>query len=218
MSRRALAVALPGTLLLLLVSASAVSAECGIQPTHFPPQRFAFVATVSEVSDRVAPGLPDAANFDWHVTLDVERNYRESVPKHLEASGWDVGCNFTGVGNALAEGERLFIAAETLDVSDPRLILETVLIWRDIGGGRWEFYGDALQDGTLGYPIRAVRADTTDEILAAIRGLGTPDTSTDPPASGQPREFPLQLTFVAGFIVALGVLGRRARRDQSAAL
>lgn len=126
--------AVPCALLWVIASAGSVSAECFPQPDDFPRPRFAFTATVSEVSDRVAPSLPGNADFDWHLALDVGREYRGAVPDRLEANGWDAGCDFTGV--QVAEGDRLFIAAERLDPGGPRLITGKVLLWTlGVGAG-----------------------------------------------------------------------------------
>ena len=88
------------------------------------------------------------AAFDWDLVLDVERDYLGDLPARLEASGWDYGCGFTGV--EVVKGDRLFIATDEMDLSDPRLIGGEIYLWRDVGGGRWAFYGDALQDGRWG--------------------------------------------------------------------
>ena len=81
-----------------------------------------------------------------------------------------------------------------------------MLIWRDVGGGRWAFSAEALQDGALTYPIAAVRADTTDEILAVLAGRRPPDTATAPRANTEGRSLApiLAALFVVLFIIVLG--------------
>jgi hypothetical protein len=212
MRRRVLAISLPVATLLLAASAGSVSAECFPQPDPFPRMHYAFTATVTELSARVADALPETANFDWHVELDVDHNYRGHVPDRLEANGWDEGCDFTGV--RVQDGDRLFVAAEQVDIGDPRLITRTVLLWRSIAGGRWEFYGAALPDGGLSYPTAAVRAHTTAEILAAIRGSRPPDTSTEALKRewGRGGDMYMPLLGTVLISVVMGMLIRLARR------
>lgn len=213
LTRRTLGIALPVATLLLAASAGSVSAECSQQPDPFPRMSYAFTAQVTEVSDRVAPGLPDMSAFDWHVELEVERSYRGEVPDRLEANGWEVGCSFTGI--EVKTGERLFIAAESMDFNDPRLVSGSVLLWRGIGGGRWEFYADALQDGALTYPTAAVRADSTDEILAVLRDLPAPNTSVADPSPQRERDLPLPLLAAVLVGVISGVLFRPWSRSDA---
>jgi hypothetical protein len=112
MNLRGLAMVLPGAVLWLVASAGVVHAECFPPPDDFPRPRFAFTATVQEVSNRVAPA-PDMADFDWHLVLDVEHRYRGSVPDQLVANGWDQGCDWTGV--RVHEGDRLLVATQRVD-------------------------------------------------------------------------------------------------------
>lgn len=191
MTRRQFATATPFAALLLLALAGPVLAECFPPPPDFPRIRYAFTATVTEFSDSVAEDLPDMSGFDWHLEMSIDRTYRGDLPGRLEADGWEYGCGFTGV--EVRVGERLFVAAEKVELSDPRLVLGEVLIWRGVGEGRWEFYADALQDGALGYPTAAVRADTTDEILGVLSDLRPPDTSTAPAKDADRRDPPLPL-------------------------
>ena len=172
---------------------------------------YAFTATVSEVSARVAESLPDAADFDWHIELDVGHTYRGTVPDRLVANGWEQGCDFTGI--RVHEGDRLFVAAEKLDPRDPRLITSHLLVWRGIGGGRWEFYRDALHDG-VGYPSAALNADTTEEILASLGGTRPPNTSTAPLKPEETRD--MRLPWLATVLVSvfIGMLLRpKLRRN-----
>lgn len=178
MNRRILTAAIPLAFLMLTPSAGSALAECFPPPEDFPRLPYAFVATVTDISDQVAEPVADASDFEWHMELDVVRSYRGVLPTRIEANGWEDGCGFTGI--RVAEGDRLFIATDRLDLGDPRLILGELLVWREVREGHWEFYAEALHDGSLGYPQAAVRANTTGEILAFIRGLGPPDTSTAP--------------------------------------
>jgi hypothetical protein len=73
MTRRTLRIALPVATLLLAASAGSVSAECSQQPDPFPRMSYAFTARVTEVSDRVAAGLPDMSAFNGHVARDDEQ-------------------------------------------------------------------------------------------------------------------------------------------------
>jgi hypothetical protein len=211
-SRRMMAIALLAAALVLAASAGSVSAECFPQPDPFPRMSYAFTATVTDVSARVAEAPPDSANFDWHIELDVEHTYRGRVPDRLDANGWDEGCDFTGI--RVQEGDRLFVAAERVDPGDPRLITSTLLVWQSIGEGRWEFYRDALHDAGVGYPTAALRADTTDEILAALGGSRAPDTSTAPLRSEPGRDMyaPLLGTVFVSVGLAMLLL-RRSRRN-----
>lgn len=210
MSRRTLAIALPVATLLLVASAGSVSAECFPLQDDFPPPRYAFTATVADLSREPTQNLPGMAEFDWHLELDVDHTYRGEVPSRLGASGWDAGCDFTGI--RVREGERLFIAARQVDPGDPRLVSGTILLWRDIGGGHWEFYADALHDGALGYPPAAIRADTIERILAVIRELRPPDTSTAPKDPDRPGDLSLPLVLGGLFVVAFVVLVRPGSR------
>jgi hypothetical protein len=91
------------------------------------------------------------------------------------------------------------------------LITAPVLLWRDVGSGRWEFYAAALHDGALGYPAAAVRAHTTDEILDVIRGISAPETATAPPAPvPQPGSLPTPLTLAVVFVATFLIITRRA--------
>lgn len=195
----------------LLAFAGPVSAECFPQPHPFPPLSYAFTATVTEASDDVAEPLPSMAPFNQHLEMQVARVYRGSVPERVEANGWDVGCDFSGIQTRL--GDRLFIATSALDPGDPRLILGHVLVWRSVGDGRWEAYTEALHDAALGYPRAALDADTVEEILRVVDGVRAPDTSTlEAPrpsaASGSPLLAAVFLVLLA-FAVS-GWLGRRS--------
>jgi hypothetical protein len=205
--RRTLMAAMPIAALTMLALVDPVSAECSPQPVPFPQMRYAFTATVREFSHRVPEELPESY-FDWHLELDVNKTYRGDLPHRLEANGWDVGCDFTGV--EVRAGERVFIAAEDIDVGDPRLVTGSMLIWRDVGGGRWAFYADALQDGARTYPIAAVRADTTAEIIAVLAGRRPPDTASAPPRHEAGRSGALPV-LAAVFAIAFTVVIARHR-------
>lgn len=198
--RRTVTGALTFGALLLLASVGPVSAECFPPPEQFPPMRYAFTATVVDYAYRSEPNTPERV---WDLDMEIERKYRGQLPVRLKASGWEAGCDFNGV--EVRAGERLFIAAEDVEVSDPRLISGRILIWREVGGGLWEFYADALQDGALGYPAAAVRADTTAEILALLGNLRAPDTATSAKtiAGGRASAAPLLVAlFILAFLTA----------------
>lgn len=209
MPRRTLKAAMPVAALVMLASVGPVSAECFPQPDPFPQMRYAFTATVRQFSDEVAVDPPKDSYFDWHLELDVNRTYRGDLPRRLEADGWDVGCDFTGV--EVRAGERVFIAAEDVDLGDPRLVTGSILIWRDVGGGRWAFYAEALQDGALTYPIAAVRADTTDEILAVLAGRWPPDTATAPRGNAEGGSPALPILAALFVVVYIFELARRQK-------
>ena len=213
--RRVLAISLPVATLLLAASAGSVSAECFPQPDPFPRLHYAFTATVTEVSARVADALPDSADFDWHIELDVDHIYRGHLPDRLGANGWDEGCDFTGV--RVQDGDRLFVAAELIDIGDPRLVTGRVLLWRGIEAGRWEFYRAALPDGGLGYPRAAVRADTTSEVLAVLDDSRPPETSTETlkPERARGGDMYLPLFGTVLISVLMGMLIRLTRRRKA---
>lgn len=187
--------------LLLLASVGPVSAECFPPPEQFPPMRYAFTATVVDYAYRSGSNTPERT---WQLDMEIERTYRGQLPVRLTASGWEAGCDFNGV--EVRAGERLFIAAEDVEVSDPRLIRGRILIWREVGGGLWEFYADALHDGALGYPAAALRADTTEEILTLLGNLRAPDTATAATTitGGRASAAPLLIgLFAMAFLTAL---------------
>lgn len=173
MTRRTLTASLSLAMLTALSSVQPVLAECSPQPEHFPPMRFAFTATVIDFAYGDARSTPDR---DWYLEMGVERTFRGVLPARLTATGVEVGCDFNGVD--VRTGERLFIAAEDVDIGDPRLITGKAFIWRAVAPDRWEFYADALQDGVLGYPAAIVGARSTQEILAALGRLRAPETAT----------------------------------------
>ena len=174
MTQRTLIGSLSLAALLLTSSAGPVLAECSPHHEQFPP-RYAFTATVEDFAYR---GQRETPEYAWHLTLQVGRIYRGRLPGVLKATGNEAGCGFNGI--EVRTGERLFIAAEDVDTSDPSLIRGESLIWREVAAGRWEFYADALQDGALGYPATVVRADTIEEILGVVGVLRTPETATAP--------------------------------------
>jgi hypothetical protein len=196
---------------------STASAECLNYPIAAGDHLnvgYAFVATVTEVSDAVDPPQADSAPYDWHVELDVERTYRGHVPDRLTFNGWDVGCHNLR-GDHLRAGDRIFIATERLDLRPSRVdpFWGDVVAWKGTRGA-WAFYATALDHAydKAFYPAAARSATTTADILALIHSDPAPDTSTEASAAEPSKPTPL-LALGLALVVGLFLGWRRLSRN-----
>lgn len=200
---------------LVLVFAAPALAECGSPPparSAAVPVKFAFTATVTEVSDHVDPPMADSAPFDWHVELAVRRAYRGGLPERLTLDGWVVGCSFLRP-EGLHAGDQIFMTLDRLDLEKNPSLFGQMLLWRRTGDG-WTFADDALQGGkdAAFWPVAARRANTTREILMLIDVSPAPDTSTSP---GVPPGSAPIAPLVAAFAVTLAITLRHAARRRA---
>jgi hypothetical protein len=174
--------------------------------------KFAFTATVTEVSDEVDPPMADGAPFDWHVELAVSRAFRGDLPGRLTLDGWDAGCSFMRP-EGLHGGDQIFMTLDRLDLERNPSLFGQMLLWHRSGDG-WAFAEDALEGGhdAASWPLAARRAHTTREILTMIEASPLPDTSTSPGKT--PGSTPIAL-LVAAFAVTLAISLRHATRRRA---
>lgn len=205
----------------LVWAVPAVVAECpprDIAPDRHLDVRYAFTATVVEVSGDVDPPGPNGGSFDWHVELHVERVYRGNVPTEISFNGWTSQCWFGVRGDQLRVGERVFVAGQRLRLAqfptDP--FAGDLALWIQTGD-HWRYALDVLtydQGTPLDPDSRAVReASTTSEILALVRS-DAPDTSIGTAAAAPPPTAPPFALLAAAFLFGLGASVWRLRRQR----
>jgi hypothetical protein len=215
MSRR-VSVALGAALALSFVLAPVVLAECMFPPlaaTEQPHIGFAFEATVERIERSEA--FESGSGLDrYRVELDIGRVHRGRIERPLVLKGADWDCGYLHVP-WLAEGDRLFIAAERLDAIDGLTWFGDVLAWRRVGDG-WRFYEDVLVNGSdPAYYLPAARtATTTAEIVRIVERSPLPDTATAPLMDGRMPPWAnwalIGLLAPAGFVLSVVALARRA--------
>lgn len=215
-SVRAFVASVGSAIALLAVLAAPAVAECWPPPPSregVVPVKFAFVATVAEVSHVVDPPRADSAPFDWHVELAVEKTYRGRVPDKLRLSGWDEGCSYLRPAG-LREGDQVFVVLDRLDLVENPSLFGQILVWRREADA-WSFANEALQSGDdpAVWPSAARRATSLSEILALVREQSAPDTATGPQrpqSGGLPGTLALALVLVVAFGAAFGSLRFRS--------
>ena len=207
---RATLVAVAFAAVALLFGAEEARAECFGGPPLADSRLevgYAFIATVEEASSKVTERATGYRKFDWHVELDVTRQFRGALPDRLGYNGFKNGCTIFD-GDQLKAGDRIFVFARVYEPGpsnmDPFTHPESsVVAWKRVGD-EWRFFAKALPGASSPdlFPPATRDATTRAEILALLATAKMPDTSTAEP-SDAPSSAWTSAALVAAFAIGL---------------